>query len=505
MGGLHLAELFIGINNMAIFETKITRFDGGISDDIREQSSNSFSISKHFDIFSNPKRLVPYRSTEADEDKTKDIVKFQYAPWSTGYRLFGLGVVSGGAKPKIFFKGADPITDSWAVPSNGEASTGARSETVFFHYKNYLYGWRAGTALWRFGDTTGSATFTDSYQTISYTDVAQPVHHPADDIAYFFQDNVVHKLDNTTWTSSVLTLPDNLIITSGVARGNYLAIACKPKTTGLTNSVVFLWDRDSSLATISGKIDWGEGDLFHIANLDGNLIGVTDYFLSSIWGIDKGKIITSVAVGEKARVIKEVETDNDITLPSMSSNKFIKNNKLYFAARIEKDSVANEGIYVVDGRGNISLDYVEEEVTTGKIQGIFSLGNYWFIAHSGDGSVNRTNNDGNYTYTSVYESQIFAGGDSSKTKKLIGVTIMTDSLPTAGQVVIKYRKDEETSWTTIFTNTTDNSISHSAINIESSGATLPEYKEIQFRIESTGGAEITGLKFKYEEIDKDIY
>ena len=84
---------------------------------------------------------------------------------------------------------------------------------------------------------------------------------------------------------------------------------------------------------------------------------------------------------------------------------------------------------------------------------------------------------------------------------------MTEPLPTAGQVVIKYRKDEDlnddTTWTTIFTNTTDNSISHDAVNI--SGEVLTQYKEIQFRIESTGGAVITGLKYKYEFIDKQLY
>ena len=91
------------------------------------------------------------------------------------------------------------------------------------------------------------------------------------------------------------------------------------------------------------------------------------------------------------------------------------------------------------------------------------------------------------------------------TKKLVGVTVETEALPTAGQVVLKYRKDEETSWTTIFTNTTDNSLSHSAINIESTGVTLPQFKEIQFQIISTGNAVITGLRFKIEIIDKEPY
>jgi len=57
----------------------------------------------------------------------------------------------------------------------------------------------------------------------------------------------------------------------------------------------------------------------------------------------------------------------------------------------------------------------------------------------------------------------------------------------------------------IMTHSTDDAVKHSAINIESTGATLPQFNEIQFRIESTGGAVITGLKFKYEDIDDDLY
>jgi hypothetical protein len=41
----------------------------------------------------------------------------------------------------------------------------------------------------------------------------------------------------------------------------------------------------------------------------------------------------------------------------------------------------------------------------------------------------------------------------------------------------------------------------SFITIESTGKNLPEFNEIQFQITSTGGAEITGLKFVYEEKD----
>jgi hypothetical protein len=138
----------------------------------------------------------------------------------------------------------------------------------------------------------------------------------------------------------------------------------------------------------------------------------------------------------------------------------------------------------------------------------FANNNTRHFAFNADGSLHRSTKAYSSAVASIYETLALNDGDSSVTKKLLGVTVMTEPMPSSGQIVLKYRKNEDIigdAWTTIFTHTTDDSISHSAINIESSGATLPEYKEIQFKIESTGGAVITGLKYKSEVIDKDLY
>lgn len=488
----------------------VSRFDGGMVPDIRTKTDRGFHISVHFDGFTNPKRLTPYRSSEANEDKTFNIVKFLAAFDGSLTQIFGLGVVSGTSRAKIFQKAggtlAARITGAWTGSTSGEQTGGtARNEKIFFTYKSYLYGWRDGTTIWRWGDFTASPTFTDSYQSITYTDVAQPVHHPADDVAYFFSDNKVHSLNNITWSSNVLTLPDNLIITDGEPVGNLLAISCKPKAAG-GKSVVFLWDRDSSLATISGKIDWGEGDLIYIGNLDGLLVGVTDYHLSvASLSLERGKLIIKIANGEKAKNIKEIqETDSDERkIAPTAFNKTVKDNKMYFTAAMNDENNTWRGVAVVDSEGRVTFDYVEEDAS-GSVESAYLVGNNWFIAHSADGSVQRTDDSANYTYTSIYQSQKFFGRTPAVTKKLLAVTVTTPPLPTAGQIVLKYRKDAETVWTTIFTLTTDNSIRKSA-TAKADGTNLPQYKEIQFRIESTGNAEVTGLDLMSEEIPDDIH
>ena len=84
-----------------IKQIKINNFDGGVTRDLRVQSTNKFKISKNFDNYSDSKRLIPLNAlTSAQEDKTYNIVKFLLSNNS----IYGLGVVVGGAIAKIYKK-----------------------------------------------------------------------------------------------------------------------------------------------------------------------------------------------------------------------------------------------------------------------------------------------------------------------------------------------------------------------------------------------------------------
>jgi allantoicase len=85
---------------------------------------------------------------------------------------------------------------------------------------------------------------------------------------------------------------------------------------------------------------------------------------------------------------------------------------------------------------------------------------------------------------------------------------MTEPLTTGQSVVMKYRTDTDlddaTAWTTILTHNTVGQTTHYALNIESTGGDLPNYNEIQFRLESYGGAVITGFEYGGEVIDNGL-
>jgi len=491
--------------------TLITNFSGGTSKDKRSGwvgsikngfTTNKFSLTSHFDAFTNPKKLVPYYKTEADETKSFNIVKFLYAPATSlgagEYRLWGFG---GGAGDigTVYYHAEDLTATGWTALTG--SGTG-RNEDVFFHYKDYLYWWDAGTKLKRYYTVDEAA---GDYKSITYTDVAQPVHHPADDIAYFFHDNKVSSLNDTTWNAGnpVLTLPANFKIVAGAAYGNYLAIACVDLQAYDKRSVVYLWDRDSSLATLTERIDFGEGEIRHLANLNNKLIAIMSHYIDTEIALRKSRVLIKQASGNFAVPLNEIVIDNIIAVAqALPKTRFITDNKIYFPMKADLNSDTRLGIWVVDEYGRATIDTIEEEATS--YEGIYRTANMWWIAHSDDGSVNRTDDGRAYSTTlaSTYESLIFNAGDSSLSKKLVRAGVMFEKLPAAGQVVLKYRIDGATSWTTLFTHKeSTGSISYESIN-NAAGANLPEYQEIEFQVLSTGGAVITGLKFESEILDR---
>jgi len=498
----------------------ITSFNGGLASDRRVNQANKFAVTKHFDAFRYKHKLVPHLETvpfgNADQE-AKNVTAFTVATQGASTAVWGLGKgVVDDTKIAVYYASGEGLAGGWIGPSNNESTidylgaSGLESPKILFTYKDKLYTW-ANDALLEF--TIGGAWDNSYYNASSVTSVAEPVHHPADDIAYFFHNNFVSKDNNGTFSAKVLTLPSNLKIVSSCAYGNYLAIGCVTKDSIDQKSTVFLWDRDSSLTTVSQQIDFGKGAIKKLANLNGRLTAVMDYHLVSATntGVDSGSVRIKQANGDKGILVNEIYSD-------MSSNAFtysiVDDEKIYIVMYVKLNGDERYGIWAIDSNGNATLDFIEGTITDvadGNYNGIFKAGNVWWIAHSNDGSIERTRTTGtpysSTTLKSIYESLIFDGGDITKTKKLVGITIMTEALPANGSVVLQYRIDEDLdgagSWTTILTHSGTDKIRSSAINI--SGATLPQHKEIQFRLESLRGAVITGLKFKTEIIEDDLY
>lgn len=566
-------------------EIKQNNWSSGISDDVRATSQNGFSIAKHFDIFTNPNRLTPYRSFEADTNdgststgmKQYYVKDFLYA--SASAKLYGLGQTAGGLT-KIVYK-ADATTGNWTLPSSSEGN-GAVKNGCFLEYKDYLWGFQGTTQVWKWGLLSGTPSITNSqgtvgtvYNTIStisitaggtlynindilYIDggtggtaivttvaagvvtavtLLEPGYNYStgtkntttssttgtgctinvtavantsatissvaqgliakDDNGYIFYNNIVVRIyPSGTVQDQALKLPTNLKITSACNFGNYMAIGCSPSSSYNGTSKVFLWNLYSP--DVQEVIDWGEGELRVLENVEGMLVGITDRYLNNSTGAGRGSCIIQGYSGGSPQVLKEVFTEklNGITMPQ---SKAIKNNRLFFSTKIMKNAagtIYDEGIWSF-GRKNsqypfsLSLDYIDENISTSGIQAFGSAGNFFFISHSGDGSIDKIDDTATYTMTSILETQILNFGTNEIDKRLDSFKVSFRKMASGESITLKYQVDGATTWTTIGTFDTDDALSKTFLREETAGVDFKSGREFKFRIESTGGAEIT--------------
>src|SRR3990167_3919704 len=255
-----------------IYSQIIQNCSGGMTNLLRQNNIRFARKITHFDTQTDPSKLSPYTdfaatTTDIGTIATIKLCRFVAAEKASGGQanIFALGQLAGG-------NGGDLIC-----------------EKVFVEYKNCLMGWGGTSAPGAGKDLDGTATYfwyittaggtltyysTAPFDTVTY--VAQPIVHSKDDRLYIPFDNYVYYKTSATATPALgITLPTNLIITSICEYGNYLAIACRPKIPMNRNSVVFLWDRDATLTTVTESIDWGPESLDLIDTLDGILIGIS--------------------------------------------------------------------------------------------------------------------------------------------------------------------------------------------------------------------------------------
>jgi len=477
-----------------IKEILIDKFDGGMATDPRSKNYRQFYHTKHFDAFSFPHKIVP-RFTTTDKITGIDAMeplRFIYDADNAGtYRLWALTRQTSTGKAALFKFLVD--TDEWGIPTGNLFDTTSVMEDAFLNYKGYAYLYDGSRYLMRYKlDQSGGSE--ETYQDLtSITKAAQHLHCLKDDILYLFHDNIVSKLNNASWTATALTLPSTGYIVGACEYGDYIAIAFR--YTNEIKSSIFLWNRDDSLTTTSQRWDLPSSAIYHIAVLNGRLMVIDTDFI---------KIYVRRFNGAEFEKINELQGVRKSFLEDqMTRFNVIADDKLLFPMDYDAPGYATDlntrlGIWAVDSSGRITLDTAVEGATF--YRGLFYLqGNLWI---SYDNKVAKTGITYSITNPSVYETLFI--GEANLNKKLIKAGVRTEALPTDGKVVLKYRTVEEGEWTTIFTNTTDNSYYHEAINIEATGADLPEFREMQFRVESTGGAVITGLTVKYEELDDNL-
>jgi hypothetical protein len=492
-----------------IKQIQISDFSGGIGDSTRGLNSNEFSFSSNFDIFTDPKRLIPLRELTSDTNdgstatgmKQYLVKDFVYA--SNSNKLYGLGI-NGTGKTKIVYK-ANATSGNWTIPATSEGN-GVVIHGCFIEFKDYLWGFQGTNQIWKWGLLSGTPSITDSVSTVAstITSVANGVINSLGDL-YIAYNNVIVRVapDTTTVTDSAKTVPTNYKITSMCNYGDYLAIGCSPINNYNGISKVFIWDY-SATDRFQNIIDWGEGELRILEVVDGNLVGVTDKNLNNTIGIDNCSMQVKILSGNSAITVKEIPSlyPNGV---SILNTKIIKNGRLLWVARIFTD---DEGVNYYDGlwefgRKNLNYNWAltmnitspvawsNPASATSFIQGIGNASNYIFITHSDDGSISKTSLASAFQYaTAVYESNWFNFGEPFNNKRLEKICISSSERKVWSSLKVELLHDTTTTWQEVGTFTDTGNYSFVEFFNMASGVNFPSGKEFKFKLTSYDGYEI---------------
>lgn len=479
-------------------------FDGGIAEDTRDPVKGQSALTHHFDL-SKRRRLIPYRDME-DEGGSISAYKIKSVELFTdsagAQNLFGLGNVSGQNYPQILEKSGNIVTSNFGTSTGGNGTSGTVLAHTLRGYKNQnkLYFLKTSSSTVILGSyDPASNTLAETVGTISDSATTgiypRPHIHPLDDIMYMAAGNTVAKLDGSTFTASAVTVPAHLDIVSITDLGPFLVLICAPVDIG-GKSVMFLWGRDTSIVEMDEAVDLGEGAALVGENIQGRIVTISAPATSAGTAVDfVPTIVFREYTGGSPRVVHEIRWEGSGTPTTLLKNLKAKHrDDLYFTL---KQYIENKTVnqvwrcgYNREGQFFVAPDRLANNDTalTGTVDGFDIIGDVMWVAYNADGSLKRTDDGANYTATAIWESPTLRSG---ATETIVGTSVHTEPLPTSGQVVLKYRVNENTSWTTVATYTTDNGLRFDATPAMFS---TKDGREWHFRLESTGGAVITGFE-----------
>ena len=391
--------------------------------------------------------------------------------------LYAVGFNSDTNHPALFkWNANDQRWEGLATSGSGAAMSGLVA------YKGDLYGLYNGTNI--FKCTTGG-TLTVNHATLTYTDFALPIVHKKDNLVYFFTDNIVTSFDGTTPTLA-LTLPTNFRITSASEDGDYILIV-GTDTDGV--GTAYLWDRDSALTTMTGKMDLGRDVPFLVAHLGGTSFILSKREDSTNSAVDdRNAIVIRYRNGDLAPILAEYET---LTLGVNFAIGGFYHDVAYFGAyaKLKGDTDAKNVVFALDHFGNLSVALnmsVNDAISNpSQMRGIFRDGDGFWIAGSSDGSWHIANT---YTTPSILETTILRNDNMALNQSFRGAVVTSEPLPSGATIAVQAHKNEESAWTTLKTFSTANSMKH-AVN-QSEALTqlqgIDRAKQIQFRVVCTG-------------------
>lgn len=478
----------------------VNKFDGGHAEDVRTYTTDQCEKSTGLDAFSNPHKLLPYRDTVTETVSSGTITDFEMSGlvfdgslyWTVGR------VSSGSAVPQFFYKAS--ITANWQAGNTGPAGSTVIKGTLVL-YKGVVYTLAYNSSNQHIlVNSSGTSVTTITGSTVAnapLTYTPRPFVHPSDNVLYMALGKVLASYNGSAWSESATILPLDATPTSLTSYGDYLAVSLIQNN----KSIVVLWGRDLTLNTLQANIPFGEGKLLILENIGNQLVGI-----SITPGTLANGSLTSIDVrvygGGSAEIVKSLSYDSAIS--NYGNYKTTYLDGIYFGFG------GQEALFVVkknkSGYWTIAQDrYIYNGTTIGSAVPIPTIldGMLW-VAFStltvvGQFYRNWVSSESNtYNATTIRRTTINPGmaiEDRDSIKQLDAVEVTYTGAAT-GITVLKYSVDGSTFTTVISaTNATGEQAAEAAC--ENNGAVFLSGREIQFQAETTGGAKVKEIKYRY--------
>jgi hypothetical protein len=520
----------------------VNNFGGGIADDKYNANPGEYSIAKHFDTLTHPRRLQPLRGMTTH---TASTVIGNIIGASNGL-MYGVGV--DGSNPsngKLWKLGGYGSSDDYAALSTNQLSGATVNYDFLVDWPDAgnvrTIHWASNNLLVASDPAGGSSAST---QALTFSSIGQGFVHPKDKVLYFpYRTSTTPYIGKLTsnaspfgaLSSTAFTLPLQYRAYCLTNWNNYLAIPLTSvaSLSDVNSSIVALWNRDTSLTTFDETIPWGNGALKVLNNINGALIGISELGSDSLQAEtpqDYNAILIKVwNGGAEPTLIKELKAFHfaGSNRPSVSINprvNFVNKNRLYFSVNVNPNdgtSPAHYGLWSVgknmQGQWVVQLERMATDTgTETSVIAAAIAGDFVSMAHTAAGTLTRTRSgvtsSSTYSATSVYESAVnpnMEAFDATRRKKLISVGVTTLPLLSSQSVVMKARIDSDhdaNDWVTVFTKTSaspDTNTTFYEAPITPAMA-LPDGVHLEFRLESTGGAVITSFGYKYETLPNQL-
>lgn len=474
---------------------------------------------EHFDNVTGQARQRKYMGvTDATISTASAItadLPFKFAIGPSGLPYLLCKTTDGGTGPFIakWETGGYTWTGSGAPGSFGSAVT----PLSFIYYPAVSLFVGALTTGYLFSMNTGGS-YSGTYKSLSgatTTFGADPLIHSKDGNLYIPADNVLYVLTSGAAISAGLTLPTGFRITSIAEQEDYINIVGYNTDTGV--ATCYMWDRDSSLATVTAKFD-----LFYdlpIANFCPGGIPIVVCIrglVSNSPFSEKPMLVIKTPVGDRMKPIYEFRLESFGHTPSSSGvfTKWVTEDKLFFPAlvKLKGDSAAKNVIFSIDADGQIQIALnMGIDTGTNYMSGVMKQAESFWVCAGSDGAWN-TKTD--YDATASIETSKLRNDDSRINLQFRGAIIECEPLPSGATITLKARADEESAFATIATFTTANKVkfdinemtAKNAYNANKAGdSRLDNAKYVQFRLEAvstdiTTEVAITGLQITLDPV-----